>query len=58
MGVLSLLDNENPVINGKILIIQELLKVFSSLPVTQLGLNQVLAVILYVPAAGRSQFSA
>ena len=58
MGVLSLLDNENPVINGKILIIQELLKVFSSLPVTQLGLNQVLAVILHVPAAGRSQFSA
>ena len=58
MGVLSLLDNENPVINGKILIIQELLKVFSSLPVTQLGLNQVLAVILHVPAASRSQFSA
>ena len=58
MGVLSLLDNENPVINGKILIIQELLKVFSSLPVTQLGLNQVLAVILHVPAASISQFSA
>ena len=58
MGVLSLLDNENPVINGKILLIQELLKVFSSLPVTQLGLNQVLAVILHVPAASRSQFSA
>ena len=58
MGVLSLLDNENPVINGKILIIEELLKVFSSLPVTQLGLNQVLAVILHVPAASRSQFSA
>ena len=54
MGVLSLLDNENPVINGKILIIEELLKVFSSLPVTQLCLNQVLAVILHVPAAGGS----
>ena len=58
MGVLSLLDNRIPVINGNILIIQELVKVFPSLPVTQLGLNQVLAVILHVPAASRSQFSA
>ena len=54
MGVLSLLDNGIPVINGNILIIQELLKVLSSLPVTQLCLNQVLAVILHVPAAGSS----
>ena len=34
MGVLSLLDNRIPVINGNILIIQELVKVFPSLPVT------------------------